>query len=106
MEKRRDFLVVGMIKGKTPKKFIDHLMPYLKCTIVIPVDGHQFISPKKIVNFYKGSGKRIIIKENIEQSIEYISTNFAAGKNYYLWFTILSWKYPKKINSRLIKYFH
>ena len=69
-----------MIKGKTPKKFIDHLMPYLKCTIVIPVDGHQFISPKKIVNFYKGTGKRIIIKENIEQSIEYISTNFAAGK--------------------------
>ena len=79
-KKEEIFLVVGMIKGKTPKKFIDHLMPYLKCTVVIPVEGHQFISPKKIVNFYKGSGEKIIVKENIEQSIKYISKNFLGGK--------------------------
>ena len=63
MEERKIFLVVGMIKGKTPKQFIDHLMPYLKCTVVIPVEGHQFISPKKIVNFYKGSGKKLLLKK-------------------------------------------
>ena len=48
------FLIVGMVKGKTPKKFIDHLMPYLKCTVVIPVEGHQFISPKKNNQFLQG----------------------------------------------------
>ena len=74
------FLIVGMIKGKTPKKFIDHLIKFLKCTIVIPVEGHQFIPPKKILNYYKNSKHEVVVQKNVDNSIKYLNSNFSGGK--------------------------
>lgn len=79
-KKHRLFLILGMIKGKTPKKFLDHLIQFVDCTIIIPVEGHHFIPPKKILNYYKYSKKNILERENVEQSIQYISSKYSEGK--------------------------
>ena len=89
-DEKKIILIIGMINGKDPIKFLNKLIHNISLLIVLPINDHQCIMPYEIKNLVVDNFKpNFDIKccLNIEEAIIFTKKNFK-GKNTCLWFII------------------
>lgn len=76
-------LVLGMITGKDPKRFLQNIINKVSLLILVPIDDHQYIHPYKIkenINKRLTSGINVETCVNIFEAIKLIVKNFSSGR--------------------------
>ncbi len=76
-------LILGMVSGKDPVKFLKKIVNKISLLILLPIDNHQYIHPYKIkesLNKSLAGFKEIETCVNINEALKLISNRFIKGK--------------------------
>ena len=76
-------LILGMVSGKDPVKFLKKIVNKISLLILLPIDDHQYIHPYKIkesLNKSLKGFKEIETCVNINEALRLILTKFKKGK--------------------------
>ena len=76
-------LIIGMINGKDPIKFLNKLIHNISLLIILPINDHQCIMPYEIKNLVVDNFKPKFDIEcclNIEEAIIFTKKKFSDGK--------------------------
>ena len=76
-------LILGMVSGKDPVKFLKKIVNKISLLILLPIDDHQYIHPYKIkesLNKSLKDFKEIETCVNINEALRLILTKFKKGK--------------------------
>ena len=76
-------LILGMIEGKDPKKFLEKIIHKVSLLILLPIDDHQYILPYKIKENIKknlASDMNIETCVNILEAMKLIVKKFSSGR--------------------------
>ena len=82
-DEEKVILVIGMINGKDPTKFLNKLIHNVSLLIILPINDHQCIMPYEIKNLVVDNFKPNFDIEcclNIEEAIIFTKKNFSRGK--------------------------
>ena len=82
-ENSKIILILGMVSGKDPVKFLKKIVDKISLLILLPIDNHQYIHPYKIkesVNKSLIGLKEIETCVNINEALGLISNRFNKGK--------------------------
>ncbi len=76
-------LILGMVSGKDPVKFLKKIVNKISLLILLPIDDHQYIHPYKIkesLNKNLTGLKEIEICVNINEALRIVLNKFRKGK--------------------------
>ena len=76
-------LILGMIEGKDPKKFLEKIIHKVSLLILLPIDDHQYIHPYKIKeNIKKNLASNMDVETcvNILEAMKLIVKKFSSGR--------------------------
>jgi dihydrofolate synthase/folylpolyglutamate synthase len=76
-------LILGMIEGKDPKKFLQKIIDKVSLLILLPIDDHQYIHPYKIMeNINKNLSCNMNVETcvNILEAMKLIVKKFSSGR--------------------------
>ena len=76
-------LILGMVSGKDPVKFLKKIVNKISLLILLPIDDHQYIHPYKIkesLNKNLKGLKEIEICVNINEALRIVLNKFRKGK--------------------------
>ena len=82
-KKSKIILILGMVSGKDPVKFLKKIVNKISLLILLPIDDHQYIHPYKIkesLNKSLKGFKEIETCVNINEALRLILTKFKKGK--------------------------
>ena len=82
-KKSKIILILGMVSGKDPVKFLKKIVNKISLLILLPIDDHQYIHPYKIkesLNKSLKDFKEIETCVNINEALKLIYTRFKKGK--------------------------
>ena len=82
-DERRIILIIGMMNGKDPIKFLNKLINNISLLIVLPINDHQCVMPYEIKNLVVDNFNPNFDIEcclNIEEAIVFTKKKFSKGK--------------------------
>ena len=82
-KKSKIILILGMVSGKDPVKFLKKIVNKISLLILLPIDDHQYIHPYRIkesLNKSLKNFKEIETCVNINEALKLIYTRFKKGK--------------------------
>ena len=82
-KKSKIILILGMVSGKDPVKFLKKIVNKISLLILLPIDDHQYIHPYRIkesLNKSLKNFKEIETCVNINEALKLIYTRFEKGK--------------------------
>ena len=82
-KKSKIILILGMVSGKDPVKFLKKIVNKISLLILLPIDDHQYIHPYKIkesLNKSLKDFKEIETCVNINEALKLIYARFKKGK--------------------------
>ena len=82
-EDSKIILILGMVTGKDPVKFLKKIVNKISLLILLPIDNHQYIHPYKIkesLNKSLTGLKEIETCVNVNEALGLISNKFNKGK--------------------------
>ncbi len=82
-KKSKIILILGMVSGKDPVKFLKKIVNRISLLILLPIDDHQYIHPYRIkesLNKSLKNFKEIETCVNINEALKLIYTRFEKGK--------------------------
>ena len=82
-ENSKIILILGMVSGKDPVKFLKKIVNKISLLILLPIDNHQYIHPYKIkesLNKSLTGLKEIETCVNVNEALGLISKKFNKGK--------------------------
>ena len=82
-KKSKIILILGMVSGKDPVKFLKKIVDKISLLILLPINDHQYIHPYKIkesLNKSLKDFKEIETCVNINEALKLINARFKKGK--------------------------